>query len=71
LSLICLSSKSIMKKNQKQLEDRAVYVKQQINDRHKSLNVNDVVRRIAKELFLSEDTIWKDFAKTNQNEKSY
>jgi hypothetical protein len=60
-----------MKKNQKQLEDRAVYVKQQINDRHKSLNVNDVVRRIAKELFLSEDTIWKDFAKTNQNEKSY
>jgi len=59
-----------MKKNQKTLEDRAEYVKQQINDRHKSLNVADVVRRIAKQLFLSEDTIWKDFAKTNQNEKN-
>lgn len=59
-----------MKKNQKTLEDRAEYVKKQINDRHKSLNVADVVRRIAKQLFLSEDTIWKDFAKTNQNEKN-
>lgn len=59
-----------MKKNQKTLEDRAEYIKQQINDRHKSLNVADVVRRIAKQLFLSEDTIWKDFAKTNQNEKN-
>ena len=59
-----------MKKNQKTLEDRAEYVKQQINNRHKSLNVADVVRRIAEELFLSEDTIWKDFAKTNKNKKN-
>lgn len=59
-----------MRKNQKQLSERAEYVKQQVNDRHKSLNVADVIRRIANELFLSEDTIWKDLAKTNQNEKS-
>lgn len=60
-----------MKKNQKTLESRAEYVKRQINERHKSLNVADVVRRIAAELFLSEDTIWKDFAKTKQNEKNH
>lgn len=58
-----------MKKNQTTLSDREKYVKEQVNSRHKSLNVSDVVRRIAKELFLSEDTIWKDFAKTTENEK--
>ena len=55
-----------MKKNEKTLEDRAKYVKQQVNDRHKSLNVADVIRLIAKKLFLSEVTIWNDFAKTNK-----
>lgn len=52
-----------MKKNQKQLKSRAEYIRRQINERHKSLNVSDVVRRIAAELFLSEETVWKDFAK--------
>jgi hypothetical protein len=59
-----------MKKNQKTLEDRAEYVKNQVNERHKSLNVADVIRRTAQELFLSEDTIWKDFAKNKHNEKN-
>jgi hypothetical protein len=52
-----------MKKNQKTLEDREKYVKTQVNSRHKSLNTTDVVRDLAKRLFLSEETIWKDFAK--------
>jgi hypothetical protein len=52
-----------MKKNQTTLKEREKYIKEQINGRHKSLNTSDVVRELAKKLFLSEETIWKDFAK--------
>lgn len=59
-----------MKKNPKTLEDRAAYVKNEVNNRHKSLNVSDAIRLIAAKLFMSEDAIWKDFAKTPKNEEN-
>lgn len=59
-----------MKKNQNTLKEREKYIKDQVNGRHKSLNTTDVVRDLAKKLFLSEETIWKDFAKQKTNEKS-
>lgn len=54
-----------MKKNPTTLKNRALYIQNRVNSRHKSLSTTDVVREIAKELFLSEETVWKDFAKTN------
>ena len=59
-----------MRKDQKVVNDRAKYVQEQVNSRHKSLNVADVVRRIALELFLSEATIWADLTKKVENEKT-
>lgn len=53
-----------MNKNPKTLKDRAAYIKDSINKRHKSLNIEEIVSKLAKELFLSEATIWKDFSKT-------
>ena len=59
-----------MKRNETKLEARARYVKDRINNRagkeitmtinYKSHNVSDEVRRIARELFVSEATIWRD-----------
>ena len=58
-----------MKKNTKTLDDRARYVQNTVNRRHKSENVEMCVARIAKTLFLSESTIWKDFTKELKPEK--
>lgn len=52
-----------MNKNRKTLEERSNYIKDQINKRHKSESAEMCVRRLARELFLSQSTIWKDFSK--------
>ncbi len=58
-----------MRKDPTTMLARAEYVQKCVNERHKSLNVNDVVATLAKELFLSETTIWGDLAKTLKNEE--
>jgi hypothetical protein len=58
-----------MNKNPKTLVDRALYVQKQMNKRHKSESAQMCAKRLARELFLSESIIWKDFAKTLKNEK--
>ena len=52
-----------MKKDAKTVERRAIYIKNQMNSRHKSETADMCAKRLAKELFLSESTIWKDFSK--------
>lgn len=52
-----------MRKNPETLKARAKYVQDEINNRHKSENCKTCVARIARVLFLSEQIIWKDFAK--------
>lgn len=52
-----------MRKNPTTLISRAKYVQETVNRRHKSRTTNDVISDLAKELFLSESIIWKDYAK--------
>lgn len=68
LPYICLYSNLTMRKNPKTLTARAKYVQETINRRHKSRSSEDVVKDLAKELFLSESIIWKDYAKNLKNE---
>lgn len=58
-----------MKKNPKTLAKRAAYIQSQMNRRHKSESAQMCAERLARELFISESTVWKDFTlKTNGNE---
>ena len=52
-----------MNKDTYTLEKRSNYVKNVMNKRHKSETAEMCAKRIARELFLSESTIWKDYAK--------
>ena len=52
-----------MKKDEKTLKNRRNYIKKQINTRHKSETAAMCVKRLSRQLFLSEQTIWKDYAK--------
>ena len=52
-----------MRKNPKTVNNRAEYVQNQINNRHKSETVEMAVCRLALRLFLSEPTIWNDYTK--------
>ncbi len=52
-----------MRKNPEVAEKRSKYIKNEINSRHKSETAEMCVKRLARELFLSEQTIWKDFSK--------
>jgi len=52
-----------MRKDPKIVEKRADYIKRQMNSRHKSETAEMCAKRLARELFLSESTIWKDFSK--------
>ena len=52
-----------MRKNPEVLKARAKYVQDTINNRHKSELCGTCVARISRQLFLSEQIIWKDFAK--------
>lgn len=56
-----------MRKNPKTLNDRAKYVQETVERRHKSRSTEDVIKDLAKELFLSESIIWKDYAKNLKN----
>lgn len=53
-----------MRKNEVALKRRREYIKNELNTRHKSETANMCVIRLSKELFLSEQTIWKDYAKS-------
>lgn len=50
-----------MRKNPKVVEKRRSFVKEEIAKRHKSETVEMCISRIARKLFLSNDTIWKDY----------
>tara|TARA_R110000796_G_scaffold74629_10_gene167831 strand:+ start:62 stop:232 length:171 start_codon:yes stop_codon:yes gene_type:complete len=52
-----------MNKNEDTLRKRATFVQNQMNKRHKSEDATMCASRLARELFLSESTIWKDFSK--------
>ena len=52
-----------MNKNAKILKDRAKDVQNGAKNRHKSEDLDMYIARRAKELFLSESTIWKDYVK--------
>jgi hypothetical protein len=52
-----------MRKDPNVLEKRNNYVKRVMNQRHKSETVVMCAQRLARELFLSESTIWKDYVK--------
>lgn len=52
-----------MRKDEKTLTKRREHVKQAINTRHKSETAEMCAERLARELFLSVSTIWKDYAK--------
>lgn len=52
-----------MRKNPLTLERRAAYIQKQMNSRHKSETAEMCAKRLARQLFLSVDTIWKDFSK--------
>jgi hypothetical protein len=60
-----------MRKDPKVAKRRAEYIQNQINNRHKSETVEMSVERLSCDLFLSEATIWKDYAKPiiKNNEK--
>lgn len=53
-----------MRKNPIIAEKRARYIQKAMSNRHKSETAEMCAQRLARELFLSEATIWKDFAKT-------
>jgi biotin operon repressor len=57
-----------MKKNEVTLRKRAAFIQNQMNKRHKSEEAVMCASRLARELFLSESTIWKDFSKNVKNE---
>lgn len=52
-----------MRKDPNIVEKRQKYIKDAINNRHKSETLTMCAQRLARELFLSESTIWKDYAK--------
>lgn len=52
-----------MRKDPKVVEKRHAYIKRVMNTRHKSETAEMCAQRLARELFLSESTIWKDYAK--------
>lgn len=52
-----------MKKDPVVAKKRHVYIKKMMDKRHKSETAAMCARRLARELFLSESTIWKDYAK--------
>lgn len=52
-----------MKKDPKALEKRQTFIKNAMNTRHKSETADMCAKRLARELYLSESTIWKDYAK--------
>jgi biotin operon repressor len=52
-----------MKKNPITLVKRASFIQNQMNKRHKSESAQMCAERLARELFLSESTVWKDFTK--------
>lgn len=52
-----------MRKDEKTLKNRRNYIKKQMNGRHKSETADMCAKRLARELFLSERTIWYDYAK--------
>lgn len=52
-----------MRRNPKNVEKRALYIQNSMNKRHKSEAATMTAARLARELFLSESTIWKDYAK--------
>lgn len=51
-----------MRKSEKTVQKRRAYIKNQMDTRHKSETADMCVKRLANELFLSESTIWKDYA---------
>lgn len=54
-----------MQKDPKTIQKRIDYIKRQMNSRHKSETAEMCAKRLARELFLSESTIWKDFSRKN------
>lgn len=52
-----------MKKLPETVEKRAKYIQTEINKRPQGTKVETVVRELADKLFLSKETIWKDYAK--------
>lgn len=52
-----------MRKAPLTLDKRAAYIQKQMNSRHKSETAEMCAKRLSRELFLSESTIWKDFSK--------
>lgn len=57
-----------MRKAPQTLVRRAAYVQKQMNSRHKSETAEMCAARLARELFLSESTIWKDFSLNLNND---
>lgn len=50
-----------MRKDPKIVEKRRKFIKEQMKKRHKSETADMCAKRLARELFLSESTIWKDY----------
>lgn len=57
-----------MRRSPDNVENRARFVQKEVNKRHKSETAQMAVSRIARSLFLSESTIWNDYAKNLKNE---
>lgn len=52
-----------MKKLESVLNDRVIFIQKKINDRAPGTKIETVVRELADQLFLSKETIWKDYGK--------
>ncbi len=52
-----------MRKNPEVLKARAEFVQKEVENRHKTEKCATCIARISRSLFLSEQIIWKDFAK--------
>jgi len=53
-----------MRKDPKTVNKRRQYIKDQMNTRHKTETAEMCAQRLARELFLSERTIWYDYTKS-------
>lgn len=55
-----------MQKNKDILKKRAEFIQKEINNRHQTEKCTTCVARLGRMLFLSETTIWRDFAKDTE-----
>lgn len=51
-----------MRRDEKAKTARVLFVQNQINNKPKEKSIDEVVKDLAKDLFLSERTIWRDYA---------